>query len=365
MKVLKRLWLPLLLVPLTALMGINIVRLLVQPAPTLPRPVDVSAAARTLVPEAGVDTRLPLPPTATVGGIGVVEPAERELKIAAPVAGRIAQVAVVEGQKVAAGDVLVALDAALEQAAVATAEADVATARAELAKVTKGNRYEDVKAARADAEAARARAALSAGVFERTQKLAASGGTSADELDRAKRQVDVDRAAAAAAEARRLAMANGSRPEDVAVAEAQVQAAEARLAQARAAVERLTVRAPAAGEILQVKVRAGEWTQPGGDPLVTVGDTSHLRARLDIDERDIAKIALGASAVVRANAWPDKDFKGKVVELGRRMGRKNVRSDDPVERNDTKILEVVVALDAPDGLVVGQRVTAFLNPPTR
>jgi hypothetical protein len=43
------------------------------------------------------------------------------------------------------------------------------------------------------------------------------------------------------------------------------------------------------------------------------------------------------------------------------MGRKNVRTDDPTELNDTKILEVVVALDAFDGLVVGQRVTALIE----
>jgi hypothetical protein len=56
------------------------------------------------------------------------------------------------------------------------------------------------------------------------------------------------------------------------------------------------------------------------------------------------------------------------------MGRKNLRTDDPAERNDTKILEVVVALegtnaasDKPsgglDGLIVGQRVTALITAP--
>ena len=50
-----------------------------------------------------------------------------------------------------------------------------------------------------------------------------------------------------------------------------------------------------------------------------------------------------------------------VRELGRRMGRKNLRTDDPTERNDTKILEVVIALDTFDGLVVGQRVSAMID----
>ena len=54
------------------------------------------------------------------------------------------------------------------------------------------------------------------------------------------------------------------------------------------------------------------------------------------------------------------DYRGRVEEIGRRMGRKNVRTDDPVERNDTKILEVVLTLEAPRGLLVGQRVVGFI-----
>jgi HlyD family secretion protein len=82
---------------------------------------------------------------------------------------------------------------------------------------------------------------------------------------------------------------------------------------------------------------------------------------MDVDERDIGRVELGATAIVRAIAFPNHDFRARVVEIGRRMGRKNVRTDDPTERNDTKILEVVLALDAPEGLVVGQRVTSLVE----
>jgi HlyD family secretion protein len=85
-----------------------------------------------------------------------------------------------------------------------------------------------------------------------------------------------------------------------------------------------------------------------------------LRARLDVDERDIGRIIIGAKTIVRASAFPGKDYPGTIVAIGRRMGRKNVRTDDPVERNDTKILEVVIALDATPPLVVGQRVTGYV-----
>ena len=172
-----------------------------------------------------------------------------------------------------------------------------------------------------------------------------------------------DAATLKAAEARLKAAEAGSRSEDVAIQRAKVLGAEARVAQARAALERLTVKAPTDGEVLQVKVREGElYSFSGLDPLLTLGDTSKLRVRMDVDERDIAKVALGAGAYVRADAFGARRFEGKVVEVGRRFGRKNVRTDDPVERNDTKILEVLIELDSNEALIPGQRVTCYLEP---
>jgi HlyD family secretion protein len=46
------------------------------------------------------------------------------------------------------------------------------------------------------------------------------------------------------------------------------------------------------------------------------------------------------------------------------MGRKNVRTDDPVERIDTKILEVVLELDDAQTLVPGQRVMSYVQAST-
>jgi HlyD family secretion protein len=96
----------------------------------------------------------------------------------------------------------------------------------------------------------------------------------------------------------------GSRREDVQLARAQLTAAEARRDQARAALDRLTVRAPIAGEVLQVKYRAGEYYQPGAEPLLVLGDTRALRVRMDVDERDVARVALGDAATLRVSACP-------------------------------------------------------------
>ena len=70
-------------------------------------------------------------------------------------------------------------------------------------------------------------------------------------------------------------------------------------------------------------------------------------------------------ASITADAFPDQVFAGRVVEIGRRMGRKNIRTDDPVERIDTKILEVIIELDKrePDQgtLIPGLRVVSVID----
>lgn len=358
--------LPLVLVILAAIfLGTNIARsVFAQPA-TVPRDADRTHTGRTVAADAGVDDRLAIPAGQWVGGNGVIEPADRETRVAAQTGGRIARIAVHEGDFVEANAVLVELEASSERAALAAAQADMDASAADLSRVAHGNRAEDIQAAQAEAESGAARARLSADILARDQTLVPSGAITPDELDRARRQADSDRFTAAQLDARRRASMAGSRREDIAVARARYEATIARRDQARATLDLRTVRAPIAGEVLQVKYRAGEYYQPGGagDPLVVMGDTRQLRVRMDVDERDVGLVQTGATALVRALAYPGVDYTARVVEIARRMGRKNVRTDDPVERNDTKILEVVLVLEAPRGLVVGQRVVSFIARP--
>lgn len=297
-----------------------------------------------------------------VGGNGVIEPADRETRVAAQVTALVAEVLVKEGQQVKRGDLLVQLANGVEQAAVRAAESELSGERATLARVLKGVRVEDKDAVAAEAQAAKSRAELSASILARTEQLAKTGAATPDELERARRTSQTDQATYQATNARFRAAEAGSRSEEVAFQRARVAAAEARLAQAQAQLDRLSVSAPLDGEVLQVKVRKGELYSFGGaEPLVVMGDTRRLRVRMDVDERDIARVKLGASAYVTADAFGDERFSGKVVELARRFGRKNVRTDDPIEKNDTKVLETVIELDVNTRLVPGQRVSSFVT----
>jgi multidrug resistance efflux pump len=342
-------------------MLVVVIRGLLAPSPTVPNDADRAEATAEVQPTAGLDERFARPEGFEISGNGVVEPRDRQTDVAAAVAGRIEAVPVDEGDHVEAGDVLVALEDAVERATLAAAEADLAEARASYAKARRGDRPEDVAAALADVEAARAKAALSADTLRRSEQIAVGGHLSLSDLDTARRNAEADAAAAARAEAR-LAAASGGRAEDVASAAARVGAAQARVDEARARLAQRTVRSPLSGEVLQVLVRPGEYQQPGGaEPLVVVGDTGVRRVRMDLDERYVGHVAIGASGLVRAIAWPGRDFPARVVEVGHRMGRKNVRTDDPIERNDTKILEVVLELDDAAELVVGQRVVCYVH----
>ena len=344
-----------------ALMLTQVTRAVTAQPSTVPNAEDVRRAARTESPPRGArDPRDEVPTGDFVSGNGVIEPADRETRVASSVPGRIARVVAREGQVVRAGDELVAFECDAETAALAAAEAEVALSRAELARARRGSRAEDVDAARADADAAQARASLSAASLARVERLGRTGDATADELDRARRQAEIDAAAARQSDARRRASVNGTRREDLDVAAARLRAAEARRDQQRAALARLTVRAPIDGEVLFVKVRAGEYYTPGSEGLVVLGDTRTLRARIDIDEREVARLRVGAEGFVTVDAFPGRRVRGRVVDVARRFGRRNVRTDDPAERIDTKVLEVVVELAAREGLVPGQRVTGYL-----
>ena len=83
--------------------------------------------------------------------------------------------------------------------------------------------------------------------------------------------------------------------------------------------------------------------------------------RVDVDESDVAKPAVGAAAWVTAAAYGERKFAGRVIRIGGMLGRKNIRTDEPSERVDTKILETLIELNPGAKLPIGLRVDAFIE----
>jgi multidrug resistance efflux pump len=153
-----------------------------------------------------------------------------------------------------------------------------------------------------------------------------------------------------------------TRVEDLKRAEAEVAYAEAGVQEAEALLAKTYVRSPIDGRVLRRYRKSGESVSGKGDtPIVSLGDVSRLRVRVDVDETDVARVHVGQAAWMRADAFGERRFTGRVVRVGQALGRKNLRTEEPTERVDTKILETLVELDAGQTLPVGLRVDAFLE----
>jgi hypothetical protein len=95
--------------------------------------------------------------------------------------------------------------------------------------------------------------------------------------------------------------------------------------------------------------------------ILSVGDLSALRVRADVDEVDIARVAVGTRASVKADAFGDERVWGRVIQLGQTLGRKVFLTETPGERVDTKVLEALIELDSPGRLLPGLRVDVFFE----
>ena len=296
-----------------------------------------------------------------IEGNGVVEPVSPETRLTTDVPGRIAAIYVKEGDDVPQGTLLAELDNSVQRAQIARAEAEIVASGAELQRVAHGMRAQDVNAVASEAVAAKARAALASSELARTQELVAKGSLGSAELDSAKRRTEAESAAANAAQSRAQGASAGGRFEDVQYAQARLKGSTAVLEEMRANLRRTQIIAPRAGRVLRLKLHVGEFHTPSIEPLMILGDVGRLRVRMDVDERDIARVKPDASAFVTAGAFGDQQFSGKVVEISRRMGRRTVRVDDPTDRVDVKVLEVLLELDGTPPLVTGMRVSATVS----
>ena len=80
-----------------------------------------------------------------------------------------------------------------------------------------------------------------------------------------------------------------------------------------------------------------------------------------MDENDVARVRPGQRGDVPTDAYPGRRFYGRVVRVAQMLGKKNVRTDEPTERVDVKILETLIELEGADELPLGLRVQAFIQ----
>jgi len=296
-------------------------------------------------PTASANTEVGKP--AIIVAPGRVEPLRDPVELAFETSGRIVSIDVDEGDAVKTGQVVAHLDDRLAKARVAGAEAALAQARARYDLARRGPRHEDLDAAKQEAAAATAEAEHRSAEQARSEKLGAVGAIASASVDTDSAAARVSTATAAAANARYASLARGTRVEQIAEANAAVEAATAELDAAKVALDQTLLKAPHDGIVLrrlaEVGTLVGTLTPL---PVITVADVAQLEIRAEVDEADVAAIKLGKTAYATADAFGDEKFPVHVTRITRELGRKTVRNDDPRARVDTRVLEVIGTFDA-------------------
>ena len=303
----------------------------------------------------------PLP----IAGPGRVEPSSEDIKIGSELSGRLKIVNVEEGDAIHRDEVLAELENADYRAQVESARANVVAKEATLRKVINGARHQERAEAWSSVNEAKAVMENSQAELRRRQELFSAGVVSREELDRFGREADVAKAKYDAAVQQHALVDDHAREEDQSFAEADVKLAQAQFEEAEARYEKTFIRSPIDGTVLRKHHRSGESVSNSStvpDPILTIGDRKTLRVRVDVDETDVSKVTVGQRAYVTADAFGKKKFWGHVVRVGQQLGPKNVRTDEPTEKVDTKILETLVELDPGSTLPDGLRVDAFIMP---
>jgi len=289
------------------------------------------------------------------------------IRVGSRVGGRILAVHVAEGDAVEKGQLLVELEPFDLLSRKAEAEAMLARAKAELeqrengfrkeeidqavarvarleavvAEAEAGPRPQEIEVARAELRRAEASRELARVEIRRVQRLLEKQATTADEADRAERELrtseesvnaarekvelleegtrkeEIAQAKAQLAEARAaLALVqSGSRAEEIAQARASVAAAAAAVTTLEERVAELKVVAPLAGTIEALRLRRGDLVAPNA-PVLTILDPARLWVRAYVPENRVS-FALGTRVEVRVDAFPDRAFPGDVTFIAR------------------------------------------------
>lgn len=263
-----------------------------------------------------------------VAGAGVVEPSSEVIDLGTALSGLVTAVLVKPGDYVSRGQPLFRVDDRDVGARLLEADASIRQAAAGIA----------------EARAAEAAASRQLALY---RDIADPAAVSRSEVIRAEGDV---------------AVARGRRQ----LAEAQL--AAARAARNRATVElgRLVVSAPISGEILRVDVRPGEFVQAGQQggnavPYIQMGETRPLHVRIDIDEDEATRLALGNEAVVSPRGAADRQVRARFIRAEPQVIPKRSLTNSAAERVDVRVLQLIYELPSTNGLFrVGQQVDAFI-----
>jgi ABC exporter DevB family membrane fusion protein len=326
----------------------------------------------------------------TVVAPGVVEPISEEIEVGTEIPGKLKQVLVEEGQEIVKRQKIAILEnldfktqiseararITILQRQKETARARLLRAKADQTRMFNGARPVERREAKRSFEETLPEISQAKSEYERRQKLFATGDISREEVERAGKTLENAERKSLTVRERFNVINADARKDDLRKAEAAIilaetqvrefdallEEAEVRVRTAQANLDKTIIKSPITGIVLRKRSKAGESVSPESQVgIVSIADVSALRIRVDLDETDVARVSVGQKTLVKADAYGDQQFQGKIIRIGQIMGRKNFRTERPTEKVDTKILEVLIELEPDTKLPLGLRVDAFIS----
>jgi multidrug resistance efflux pump len=298
-----------------------------------------------------------------VGAVGLVEAASENIAISLPVSGLVTGVFVKAGDSVTKGQRLFTLDDRDLRAELALRQTALTVAQAKLEKLRNLPRPEDVPPAEAKVRQARELLADAQVQFRLMDGVKDKRAIREEDLERRRLAVNAAQARLDEAEADLKLLNAGTWAPDIKIAEAEVVQAQSQIARTQADIDRLTVTAPIPGRILQCKVRVGEFGQAGplAQPLILMGSGGELHVRADVDEQDASRVTAGTPAIGMPRGDSKNQYRLRFVRFEPYVIPKKNLTGDSTERVDTRVLQVIYALDPGAPVYAGQQMDVFIE----
>lgn len=300
------------------------------------------------------------PPSSAPAGVaclGHIEPKDGVLRVAAPyVEGRpalIRQLLVKPGEHVKQGQLLAVLDGRAKlEAAAAEADAEALVGRRRLEQVKAGAKPEDRSAQQAEVVRLEAAAGHAQREYQRYQKLYDTHDVTTADLDDKRTAMETLQGEMESARAKLRSLA-AVRPQDIAMAESQLQAALAASREAHAALDSTQVRAPFTGQVLTIHAHQGELVSEQG--ILDLAQTGAMYVVADVYETDIARVRVGSGATITSELFPGA-LQGTVELIEKQVTQGEVLPSDPMAFVDRRVVPVKIRLQGGhvDGLIHGK-----------
>lgn len=282
-----------------------------------------------------------LPYPYETGGKFIILPAERQ-EIHVEVPGMIEQVFHDGGEFLKQGTVIAKLSSYQSRKEVAVYQAQVREKQALIAELRTSPRPEQVRLAEAEVDLAKVQSKFSIGELARYQDLYKKQAVSLDDLEDARRRMEIDQQKIVESKAKLDLVLAGSHPDEVAAAEAELQRYLEQVRFYEEELRRSTILMPFDGRIveLNLKQRRGQYLSKG-DLLAEVENTSYLFAAIEVPETDIGEVAIDADSRLKPWAMPNRPFNGKVTNIEPKV----------IEQPFGNVVKVLVRLENKDGVL--------------